>query len=103
MPRYQVRCRTCKAEYGKNQLDDMSCKDCGGLLIKVNTHLDRRIERAKKNYILDSLLFNSYTSVSSSVKSVTAVRSSARDEFPSESFNEPVLELNPELDKEQKK
>lgn len=31
----------------------MSCRKCQGLLIKVDSHLDRRIEKARKDFVSD--------------------------------------------------
>jgi Zn finger protein HypA/HybF involved in hydrogenase expression len=58
MPRVKLRCRKCHSEFHKNYMTTMDCKNCGGLLVRIDSHLEKRIERAKKNFASDSLEYN---------------------------------------------
>lgn len=55
MPRLKFRCRKCHQECHKNYMTSMECPKCGGLLVRVDSHLERRIERAKRNYLIEAL------------------------------------------------
>jgi DNA-directed RNA polymerase subunit RPC12/RpoP len=54
MPRLKVKCRKCGEEYHLNSTDNMNCRKCdNGLLVRVDSHFERRIAKAKKDYISD--------------------------------------------------
>jgi hypothetical protein len=61
MPRIKLRCRRCKAEVHRNYLTDMTChlkdnqnRECGGLLVRIDSHLEKRIDRAKSRFAEES-------------------------------------------------